>query len=51
MLPSAGVNNLCVTGSFGKRVKVGGVCLSILTHALQTPWYPFHFTRCVRAPR
>lgn len=27
MLPSAGVNNLCATGDFGKRVKVGGVCL------------------------
>lgn len=51
MLPSAGVNKLCVTGDFGKHVKVGGVCLCILTDALQTPRYPFHFTRCVCAPR
>lgn len=37
MLLSAGVNNLCVTGNFGKRVKVSGVCLYILTDAQQTP--------------
>lgn len=37
MLPSAGVNNLCVTGNFGTWVKVDGVCIYILTYALQTP--------------
>lgn len=27
MLPSAGVNNPCATGTFGKQVKVSVVCL------------------------